>query len=44
MSYKVKDINIKKQSYYSFGDIININNFDSSNIKTDKKPYKNILI
>ena len=44
MSYKVKDINIKKQSYYFFGDIININNFDSSNIKTDKKPYKNILI
>ena len=36
MSNKVKDINIKKCTYYFFNDIINI--------KIDEKSFKNILI
>ena len=43
ISNKVKDINIKNHTYYFFDDIINIKDFDSSNIKIDKKSYKNIL-
>ena len=44
MSNKVKDIDIKNFTYYFFNDIMNIENFDRNNIKTDKKSYKNILI
>ena len=44
MSNKVKDINVKNRTYYFFNDIINIENFDPSNIKIDEKSYKNILI
>ena len=44
MNSKVKDINIKNRAYYFFNDIINIENFDPNNIKTDKKSYKNFLI
>ena len=44
MSNKVKDINIKNQTYYFFNDIINIEHFDLNNIKIDKKSYKNVLI
>ena len=44
MSNKVKDIDIKNQTYYFFNGIININNFDPSNMKTDENSYKNILI
>ena len=44
MSNKVKDIYIKNLTYYFFNDIMNIENFDRNNIKTDKKSYKNILI
>ena len=44
MSNKVKDISINNHTYYFFDDITNIKNFDSNNIKKDKKPYKNILI
>ena len=33
MSDKVKDINIKNQTYYFFNDIIDIENFDPRNIK-----------
>ena len=44
MSNKVKDINIKSQTFYFFNDIINIENFDLNNIKIDEKSYKNILI
>ena len=39
MSNKIKDVNIKKQTYYSFDDIINIKNFDANNIKIDEKSY-----
>ena len=44
MSNKVKDINIKNRTYFFFNDIIDIEIFDLSNIKTDEKSYKNILI
>ena len=40
----LKDIKIKKRTYYFFDDIINIKDFDSNNIKKDEKSYKNILI
>ena len=47
-SYKlkmlVKDINIKNHTYYYFDDIINIKDFDPSNIKIDKQSYENIFI
>ena len=44
MSNKIKDIDIKNQTYYFFDDIINMKNFNSNNIKIDEKSYKNILI
>ena len=44
MNNKVKDKDIKSRTYYFFNDIINIENFDSNNIKIDEKSYKNILI
>ena len=37
MSNKVKDIDINNRTYYFFDDIINIENFDSNNIKIDEK-------
>ena len=43
MSDKVKDIIIKKHTYYFFDGTINIKNVDPNNIKTDKTSYKNIL-
>ena len=44
MSNKVKDIDIKNQTYYFFNDIINIKFFDPDNIKIDEKSYKDICI
>ena len=44
MRNKVKDIDIKNQTYYFFNDIINIKNFDPNNIKIDEKSYKDIPI
>ena len=44
MSNKVKDIDKKACTYYLFGDIIIINNFNPNNNKIDEKSYKNILI
>ena len=44
MSNKVKDIDLKNQTYYFFNDMINIKNFDACNNKIDGKSYKNILI
>ena len=45
MSNKVKDIDIKNaHTMYVFNDIINIENFDPNNIKTDEKSLKNLLI
>ena len=44
MSNNVKDINIKNHTYYVFDDLININEFNTNNIKLDEESYKNILI
>ena len=44
MSSKVKDIDIKNRIYYSFNDIINVNNFEPNNLKVYEMSYKNILI
>ena len=44
MSNNVKDINVKKHTYYFFDDVMNIKDFDLNNIKIDEKSYKNILI
>ena len=44
MSNKVKDIRIKKHTYYFLDDIIKMKNSDPNNIKIDEKLYKNILI
>ena len=44
MSNKIKDINIKKQTYYFFDDIINIKNFGLNNSIINEKSYKSILI
>ena len=38
-----KERNIKNQTYYFFDDIIDIRNFHSNLLKTDKKPYKDIV-
>ena len=40
----VKQISIKNRTYYFYNDIIDLENFDSSLLKLDKKPYKNIGI
>ena len=41
---KVKQIEIKNQTYYFYNDIINIEEFDSNLLKIDKKSYKDIDI
>ena len=41
---KVKELNIKNQTYYFFNDMINIKTFHSNLIKIDKKPYKDVDI
>ena len=41
---KVKQIDIKNQTYYFYNDIIDLNNFDAMFLKIDKKSYKNIDI
>ena len=39
MSNKFKDMSIKNTTYYFFNDIINIDNFDSNNIKINVLNY-----
>ena len=41
---KVKQINIKNQTYYFFHDIISSKDFDPNLLKKDKKSYRNIDI
>ena len=41
---RIKEINIKNRTYYLFNDLINIEDFDSSLLKIDKKSFKNIGI
>ena len=40
----IKEINIKNRTYYFYNDIIDLENFDSSLLKLDKKSYKDIGI
>ena len=40
----IKQINIKNRAYYFWNDIIELENFDSSLLKIDKKSYKDIGI
>ena len=40
----IKQINIKNRTYYFCNGMINIKDFDSSQLKIDKKSYKNIGI
>ena len=40
----IKQINIKNRTYYFYYDIIELENFDSSLLKKDKKSYKDIGI
>ena len=44
MSNNVKDINKKNQTCYIFNQIIYREKFDPTNIETDEKSQKNILI
>ena len=37
---KVKQIDIKNQTYYFYNDIINLKNFESNLLKIDKKQHK----
>ena len=41
---KVKQIEIKNQTYYFYNDKINLKNFDSNLLQIDKKHYKGINI
>ena len=41
---KVKQIEIKNRTYYSYNGMINLKIFDSSLLKIDKKHYKEINI
>ena len=40
----IKQINIKNHTYYFFNDMIDIKDFDTNLLKTEKKSYKNIGI
>ena len=40
----IKEINIKERTYYFYNDIIDIETFDSKNLKPDKKTYKDLDI
>ena len=40
----MEQINIKNRTYYFYSDIIDIETFDSNNLKLDKKSYKDLDI
>ena len=40
----IKEVNIKNRTYCFYNDIIDIKTFDSSNLKLDKKTYKDLDI
>ena len=40
----IKEINIKNGTYYFYNDIINLDEFDESKIKFDKKEFNDINI
>ena len=39
-----KQLNIKNRTYYFYNDLINAINFEGSNLKLDKKAWKDIDI
>ena len=39
-----KQLNIKNRSHYFYNDLINVLNFEASNLKIDKKTWKDIDI
>ena len=41
---EIKQINIKKRTYYFYNDIINLDEFDGSKIKVDKNFFNDIYI
>ena len=41
---EVKELDIKNRTYYFFHDMINIKNFHSNLLKTDKRPYNDVDI
>ena len=41
---EIKQINIKNQTYYFYNDIIDLDEFDGSKIKVDKKDFNDIGI
>ena len=41
---RIKQINIKSQTYYFYNDQINLNDFDARLLKVEKKDYKEIDI
>ena len=36
---EIKQINIKNQTYYFYNDVINLDEFDDSKIKVDRKKF-----
>ena len=40
----IKQMNIKNQTYYFYNDIIDLETFNSNNLKLAKKSYKNLGI
>ena len=41
---KIREINIKNQTYYFYNDQIDLKDFEASLLKIDKKDYKDIDI
>ena len=41
---KIKEINIKNRTYHFYIDVINLDEFDGSKIKVDKKNFNDIGI
>ena len=41
---KTRQLSIKNRSYYFYNDLINLSNFEGSNLKLDKKTCKDIDI
>ena len=39
-----RQLNIKNRTYYFYNDLINVLNFEASNLKLDKKTWKDIDI
>ena len=39
-----KEINIKNHTYYFYNDIIDLENFNSNNLKIEKKMFKDLDI